>query len=72
MLDLIIFIVYIIIGLGLVAAFCYRADIKIYDVADFGVYIVLVCLWPAILMCGIILVIIDWLNGLGGGPSLFA
>ena len=72
MLDLIIFVVYIIIGLGLVAAFCYRADIKIYDVADFGVYIVLVCLWPAILMCGIILVIIDWLNGLGGGPSLFA
>ena len=72
MLDLIIFIVYIIIGLGLVAAFCYRADIKIYDVADFGVYVVLVCLWPAILMCGIILVIIDWLNGLGGGPSLFA
>ena len=72
MLDLIIFVVYIIIGLGLVAAFCYRADIKIYDVADFGVYIVLVCLWPAILMCGIILVIIDWCNGLGGGPSLFA
>ena len=71
MLDLIIFIVYIIIGLGLVAAFCYRADIKIYDVADFGVYIVLVCLWPAILMCGIILVIIDWFNGLSGGPSLF-
>ena len=72
MLDLIIFVVYIIIGLGRVAAFCYRADIKIYDVADFGVYIVLVCLWPAILMCGIILVIIDWFNGLGGGPSLFA
>lgn len=72
MLDLIIFVVYIIIGLGLVAAFCYRADIKIYDVADFGVYIVLVCLWPAILMCGIILVIIDWFNELGGGPSLFA
>ena len=72
MLDLIIFVVYIIIGLGLVAAFCYRADIKIYDVADFGVYIVLVCLWPAILMCGIILVIIDWFNSLGGGPSLFA
>ena len=72
MLDLIIFVVYIAIGLGLVAAFCYRADIKIYDVADFGVYIVLVCLWPAILMCGIILVIIDWFNGLGGGPSLFA
>ena len=72
MLDLIIFVVYIIIGLGLVAAFCYRADIKIYDVVDFGVYIVLVCLWPAILMCGIILVIIDWFNSLGGGPSLFA
>lgn len=72
MLDLIIFVVYIIIGLGLVAAFCYRADIKIYDIADFGVLVVLVCLWPAILMCGIILAIIDWFNGLGGGPSLFA
>lgn len=72
MLDLIIFVVYIIIGLGLVTAFCYRADIKIYDITDFGVCIVLVCLWPAILMCGIVLVIIDWFNGLGGGPSLFA
>ena len=72
MLDLIIFVVYIIIGLGLVAAFCYRADIKIYDIADFGVLVVLVYLWPAILMCGIILAIIDWFNGLGGGPSLSA
>ena len=72
MFDLIIFVVYIIIGLGFVAAFCYYADIKIYDTANFGVYVVLVCLWPAILMCGIILVIIDWFNELGGGPSLFA
>ena len=72
MFDLIIFVVYIIIGLGFVAAFCYYADIKIYDTANFGVYVVLVCLWPAILMCGIILVIIDWFSGLGGGPGLFA
>ena len=42
MLDLIIFIMYIIIGLGFVAAFCYCAGIKIYDTADFGVYVVLV------------------------------
>ena len=70
--NIILFALYILIGGILVWIFCRVSNIEIQDMEDFSLCVVLICLWPAILMCGIILIIIDWFNGLGGGPSLFA
>lgn len=70
--EIIFFLLYILIG-GLFVLVSFKVnDIPIKDTKDFSFYVVLVCLWPAILICGIILTIMDWLDGFGGGPGLFA
>ena len=70
--NIILFLLYILIGGLFVLVLLNASDIQIQDTKDFSFYIVLVCLWPAVLVCGIILTIMDWLDGFGGGPGLFA
>ena len=70
--DIILFALYILIGGIMVWIFCRISDTEIQDAEDFSLCVVLICLWPAILMCGIILTIMDWFNSLGGGPGLFS
>ena len=70
--EIIFFLLYILIGGLFVLALLNASDIPIQDTKDFSFYVVLVCLWPAVLVCGIILTIMDWLDGFGGGPGLFA
>ena len=72
MTSLISFVIYILIGIIFVLAYCRYSDITIQDSTDFSVCVVLVVLWPAVALCGLILIIMDWLSGFGGGPSLFA
>lgn len=70
--EIIFFLLYILIG-GLFVLVSFKVnDISIKDTKDFSFCVVLVCLWPAVLVCGIILTIMDWLDGFGGGPGLFA
>ena len=69
--NIILFVLYILIGGILVWVFCHISDIEIQDMEDFSLCVVLICLWPAVLVCGIILIIMDWLNGFSGGPGLF-
>ena len=72
MTSLISFFIYILIGIIFVLAYCRYSDITIQDSTDFSVCVVLVVLWPAVVLCGLILIIMDWFSGFGGGPSLFA
>ena len=70
--DIILFALYILIGIILVWIFCRISDIEIQDTADFGLCVVLIWLWPAVIICGIILIIMDWFDGFSGGPGLFS
>ena len=69
--NIILFALYILIGGMLVWIFCRISDIEIQDMEDFSLCVVLICLWPAVLMCSIILIIMDWFNGFSGGSGLF-
>ena len=69
--NIILFALYILIGGIMVWIFCRISDTEIQDTKDFSLCIVLICLWPAVLMCGIILTIMDWFDGFSGGPGLF-
>ena len=71
MTSLISFVIYILIGIVFVLEYCRYSDITIQDSTDFSVCVVLVALWPAVVLCGLILIIMDWLDGFGGGPGLF-
>ena len=70
--NVILFALYILIGGILVWNFCRISDIEIQDTEDFGLCVVLIWLWPAIILCGIILIIMDWFDGFNGGPGLFS
>ena len=70
--EIIFFLLYILIGGLFVLALLKASDIPIKDTKDFSFYVVLVCLWPAVLVCGIILTIMDWFDNFTGGPGLFA
>lgn len=72
MTSLISFVIYILIGIIFVLAYCRYSDITIQDSTDFSVCVVLVVLWPAVVLCGLILIIMDWFSGFGGGPGLFS
>lgn len=69
--SVVLFALYILIGSIFIWLFMRYSDAEITDAEDFSLCVVLICLWPAVLICGIILAIIDWLDGFGGGPSLF-
>ena len=69
--NIILFALYILIGGILVWIFCRISDTEIQDTKDFSLCVVLICLWPAVLMCSIILIIMDWFNGFSGGSGLF-
>ena len=69
--NVIVFSLYILIGSIFIWLFMRYSDVEITDVEDFSLCVVLICLWPAVLICGIILIVMDWFNGFGGGPSLF-
>ena len=70
--SVIVFSLYMLIGSIFIWLFMHYSDTEIADVKDFSLCVVLICLWPAVLVCGIILTIMDWLDGFGGGPGLFA
>ena len=72
MTSLISFVIYILIGIIFILAYCRYSDITIQDSTDFSVCVVLVVLWPAVVLCGLILIIMDWFSGFGGGPGLFS
>lgn len=38
---------------------------------EYSFYVVIICMWPAIVLIGIILWIVDWINRHTGGSSLF-
>lgn len=60
--------VYLVIGICM-ALYMY------YDIngeGGYSSYIFLICLWPIIVLIGIIIRIIDWINQNMGGPSIFA
>ena len=69
--SIVLFALYILIGSIFIWLFMRYSDVEITDVEDFSLCVVLICLWPAVLICGIILIVMDWFNGFGGGPSLF-
>lgn len=69
--GVIVFSVYILIGSIFIWLFKRYSDAEIAGTKDFSLCVVLICLWPAVLICGIILTIVDWLAGFGGGPGLF-
>ena len=69
--SVIVFSLYILIGSIFIWLFMRYSDAEIADAKDFSLCVVLICLWPAILVCGIILTIMDWLDGFGGGSGLF-
>ena len=69
--NIILFALYILIGGISVWVFCRISDTEIQDTKDFSLCVVLICLWPAVLMCGIILTIMDWFDGFNGGSGLF-
>lgn len=70
--SVVLFALYILIGSIFIWLFMRYSDAEITDAEDFSLCVVLICLWPAVLICGIILTIMDWLDGFGGGPGLFA
>lgn len=70
--NLIFLAIYIIIGFGVVTASCHYADVKITDIEDLTVYIAMGFVWPAIIICGFILAIVDLFDDFGDGPSCFA
>lgn len=70
--DIILFALYILIGIILVWIFCRVSDIEIQGMEDFGLCVVLIWLWPTVIICGIILIIMDWFDGFSGGPGLFS
>ena len=69
--SVVLFVLYILIGSIFIWLFMRYSDAEITDAEDFSLCVVLICLWPAVLICGIVLIIMDWLDGFGGGPSLF-
>ena len=69
--NIILFALYILIGGILVWIFCRISDTEIQDTKDFSLCVVLICLWPAVFMCSVILIIMEWFNSLRGGPGLF-
>ena len=69
--SIVLFALYILIGSIFIWLFMRYSDAEITDAEDFSLCVVLICLWPAVLICGIILTIMDWLDGFGGGPGLF-
>ena len=69
--GIILFALYILIGGILVGIFCRISDIEIQDTEDFGLCVVLIWLWPTVVICGIILIIMDWFDGFSGGSGLF-
>ena len=69
--SVVLFALYILIGSIFIWLFMRYSDAEIADTKDFSLCVVLICLWPAVLVCGIILTIMDWLDGFGGGPGLF-
>ena len=69
--SVVLFALYILIGSIFIWLFMRYSDAEITDAEDFSLCVVLICLWPAVLICGIVLIIMDWLDGFGGGPSLF-
>lgn len=70
--SVILFALYILIGSIFIWLFMRYSDAEITDAEDFSLCIVLICLWPAVLICGIVLIIMYWLDGFGGGPGLFS
>ena len=69
--EIIFFLLYILIGSLFVLVLFNVNDIPIKDTKNFSFYVVLVCLWPAVLVCGIILTIMDWFDNFTGGSGLF-
>ena len=69
--NIILFALYILIGGILVWIFCRISDTEIQDTKDFSLCVVLIWLWPTVIICGIILIIMDWFDGFSGGSGLF-
>ena len=68
--SVVLFALYILIGSIFIWLFMRYSDAEITDAEDFSLCVVLICLWPAILICGIILTIMDWFDNFTGGPGL--
>ena len=69
--SVVLFALYILIGSIFIWLFMRYSDAEITDAEDFSLCVVLICLWPAILICGIILTIMNWFDNITGGPGLF-
>lgn len=70
--SVVLFALYILIGSIFIWLFMRYSDAEITDAEDFSLCVVFVCLWPAVLICVIILTIMDWLDNFTGGSGLFA
>lgn len=66
--DVLFLGVYLFIGIC-IALYMYH---DIDGEGGYSLYVFIICIWPAIVLFGIILWIIDFINHhIGGGPSLF-
>lgn len=66
--EILFFGIYLFIGICLVLYMYHDIDGE----GGYSLYVFTLCMWPAIVLLGIILLIIDFINRHTGGPSMFA